>query len=143
MLSRVTAPAPAWDGQYALAVNLRSSASASDDSTHKILGLQQEFRQQLPANTLITFQLWLPAGDAIEYVQPFVLYYKAGDADGNPQWAGFDPPLFPENLPRGEFRTITHRVPANCDSRGVVELGFEFVLRPSRTATVYIDGVHW
>jgi hypothetical protein len=139
VVSRVTAPAPAWDGQYALAVNLSSNAT----STHSIVGIAQEFRSQLPPNTTIRFRLWLPAGDALEYLQPFVLYYKATDADGHPLWAGFDPPLFTADLARQQWISITHRVPANADSRGVVELGLEFVMRQSRSATVYVDGVDW
>jgi hypothetical protein len=139
VVSRVTAPAPAWDGQYSMAVNLSSNAT----STHSIVGIAQEFQSQLPPNTTIRFRLWLPAGDALEYLQPFVLYYKATDADGHPLWAGFDPPLFTADLARQQWITVTHQVPSNADSRGVVELGLEFVMRPSRSATVYVDGVDW
>ena len=142
-VTRMTAPAPAWDGQWSLGIAMRSGTSTTLASAHRIIGVQQEFRSQLPANTTISYRLWLPAGDALYYVQPFVLYYKAADADGNPQWGGIDPPLFAADLARGQWVTITHRVPSNADSRGVVELGLEFVLRPSRTLTVYLDGVHW
>ncbi len=143
VVTRSTAPAPAWDGLSSLAIDMRSGTSTSDTSTHRTVGIAQEFRQQLPANTQITFRVFLPAGDALEYLQQFVLYYKPADADGNPQWGGINPPLFAADLPRGQWITITHRVPANADSRGVVEVGFEFVMRPSRSMTVYIDGVNW
>jgi hypothetical protein len=141
--TRVTAPAPAWDGQWSVAIAMRSGTTTSLASTHRIIGVSQEFRSQLPANTTITYWLYLPAGDALDFIQPFVLYYKAADADGNPQWGGVDPPLFATNLVRGDWVMITHRVPSTADSRGVVEVGLEFVLRPSRTLTVHLDGIHW
>lgn len=142
-VTRMTAPAPAWDGQWGLGIAMRSGTSTSLASTHRIIGVAQEFRSQLPANTTISYRLWLPAGDALDYIQPFVLYYKPADATGNPQWAGIDPPLFAADMGRGDWVTITHRVPSNADSRGVVEVGLEFVLRPSRSLTVYLDGVDW
>lgn len=129
----------AWDGQASLQVDLVSNASA----TRNTVGIAQEFRAQLPRNTPITFRLWLPTGTAIEYVQPFVLYYQSGDADGNPGWGGIDPPLFTTDLVRGGWNTITHRVPGDSDARGVVEVGIEFVLRPSTSATAFIDAVTW
>jgi hypothetical protein len=75
--TRVTAPAPAWDGQWSLAIAMRSGTTTSLASTHRLIGVAQEFRSQLPANTTISYRIWLPAGDALDYVQPFVLYYKA------------------------------------------------------------------
>jgi hypothetical protein len=141
--TRMTAPAPAWDGQWAMAIAMRSGTTNTKPSLNRIIGVAQEFRSQLPANTVISYRLYLPAGDALDYIQPFVLYYKPADRDGAPQWGGTDPPIFASDLRRGEWVEITHRVPSNCDSRGVVEVGFEFVLRPSRSLTVYIDGVHW
>ena len=142
-LTRVTAPAPAWDGQWAMAITMRSGTDTTHDSVHRIIGIAQAFGSQLPANRSISYRIYLPAGDALNYVQPFVLYYKPADADGDPQWGGIDPPLFAASLARGQWVPIPHRVPSNADSRGVVEVGLEFVLRPSRTLTVYLDGVDW
>jgi hypothetical protein len=130
-----------YDGRSALAVSLRSNASAS--STHSIVGVYEEFRSRLPAGTTIHFRLWVPAGSAFDYIQPYVLYYKPSDPDGDPRWGGIDPPLFPADLPRDTWIPITHRVPLDADARGVVEVGFEFVLLPSRSVTVYIDAVTW
>ena len=129
----------AWDGQYALEIALETTASY----TSPTIGVAEAFGSRLPAGTRITFRVWFPAGDAIEFLQPFVIYYRPGDRDGVPVWGGPSSPLFASSLVAGQWNTITHRVPADVDSRGVVELGIEWNTRGARNVTVYLDAVTW
>ena len=130
----------AWDGAYSLQAVLRTAGG----NNHRLIGIYSEFGSSLPPGTQVTFHVWLPTGTAIEYIQPFFLYYLPGDRVGGPSgWGGIDPPLFVDQLKQGDWNTITHRVPTNGDAKGVLEVGMEFVLRPGQTATVFLDGIHW
>jgi hypothetical protein len=135
VLARSTAHA--FEGTYALAIPMDTTTTKTSMPT---IGVSQHFTD-LPAGTVITYHLWLPAGAPLTYVQPYVLYYRGNT--GQPVWGGIDPPLFPANLKLGGWNTITHRVPSDVDARGVLEVGMEFQLAGQQKLTVYLDAVDW
>jgi hypothetical protein len=133
----VRSTAMSFDGIASIAITLKTTASYHTPE----IGVAQSFGAALPGGTVITYHLWFPAGSAIEGVQPYLFYFRPGAAAA--VFAGIDPIIYATELNAGGWSTITHRVPADVDSRGVIEVGLEWRTNGAQTVTVYMDAITW
>ena len=129
--------ARSFEGAASMEIELRTS----DTFTTPTIGVYETFESRLPAGTIISYHVWIPPGDAIEALQPYVLYYRRGQLD--PVWGGVDPVLPASALRPGEWNVVTHSVPMDMDHRGVVEVGMEWRTRGAQLVTVYMDAIAW
>jgi hypothetical protein len=128
---------PTFEGGYSLALTLHTSGTYRTPE----IGVADTFGDKLKAGTVITYHVWFPRGGAIEGVQPYVFYYRQGVALA--QFGGVDPIIYAANLNAGGWSTVTHRVPADVDSRGVIEVGLEWRTNGPQTVTVFMDAITW
>jgi hypothetical protein len=128
----------AHDGVSALEIGLVTSGTYH---TPEIGVMSDDFPARIGPGAVITYHVWLPPGGQLEGVQPYVTYYRAGSTA--PVWGGIDPILFASSLAAGGWTTVTHRVPMDVDSRGVVEVGMEWRTNGPQSVTVYLDAVTW
>jgi hypothetical protein len=133
----VRSTARAWDGLYGIEIALRTTASYRTPE----IGVAASFGTQLRAGSVISYHLWFPADGSIEGVQPYVFYYRAGASA--PDFGGIDPILFADSLNPGGWTTVTFKVPADVDVRGVTEVGLEWRTNGARSVNVYLDAVTW
>lgn len=145
-----TSTAHPWHGNRSLAVPL--DTRSWKDTYKPTIGIRRaSFGASPPANTLITYQIWVPEGTQLHYAQPYVFYHQPGHADNDLSWGSDSevylakdcPAQFPKCLPHAQWTTITVRVPGDVDSRGVEEVGIEWETDGVQNFTVYVDGVSW
>jgi hypothetical protein len=89
----------------------------------------------VPAGRLVTFQIWVPEGHPLVFVQPFLLQ----NGQGNWAWKG-DWHAAKELKP-GAWAAVTLQVPAN--SAPLAQLGLQFATSAPWTGTIYVDSITW
>jgi hypothetical protein len=124
----------AQQGRYALEIGIDTMHNYTTPTIGVVVN------QQIPAGTTITYQIWFPAGGAIQAVQPYVLYYRPGNVE--PRWGG-DNVIPTKDLQPAKWNRITHQVPADVDARGVVEVGMEWRTSGNQQVKVYMDAIAW
>ncbi len=88
----------------------------------------------VPAGATVTFHVWLPTGNTVSAVQPYVLQ----GANGGWAWTGNWQPS--SALLAGNWNTLSVRVPSNAAA--LYELGVQFSLN-SGGGVAYVDAVNW
>jgi hypothetical protein len=111
-------------GTHALAV---SFSGASGSQTVKVSS------PAVAAGKLVTFHVWIPAGNAISAVQPYVLQGAGGGWTWTGNWQSASA------LKAGAWNTLTVQVPATAAA--LAELGVQFTSNKGTTA--YVDSVSW
>jgi hypothetical protein len=129
-----------FDGAYSIAIALQTMNNTMGNYRTEV-GVTQNLGSQLRAGTVITYHIWFPDNGTIEGVQPYVFYFRPGESA--PVFAGIMPILFSDSLNQADWTTVTHRVPADVDGRGVTEVGLEWRTNGPQTVTVYMDAITW
>lgn len=115
-------------GSYSLAVNI--SATGNDAQTVSVSA------PTTPAGSTVTFHIWLPAGCALDSIQPYVLQGASGGWTWSGSWTAVS------SLTSGGWNTITVKVPANA-AVPLYTLGVQFNSSGAWSGTCYIDSVSW
>ena len=89
----------------------------------------------VPAGRLITFQIWVPAGHPLVFVQPFLLQNGAGNWAWKGDWHSAS------KLSPGAWSAVTLQVPPN--SAPLAQLGLQFATNAAWTGTIYVDSISW
>jgi hypothetical protein len=89
-----------------------------------------------PAGTTITLHLWIPAGSALSWVQPYVQQGSSGGWS----WTGNWQPV--SNLKTNAWNTLTVAVPGNA-ATPLHQLGVQFSAGTAWSGTAYVDSVGW
>jgi hypothetical protein len=113
-------------GAHALAVSL---SGASGSQTVKVAS------PAVAAGKLVTFHVWIPSGNAISAVQPYVLQGAGGGWAWTGNWQAASA------LKAGAWNTLTVQVPANAAA--LAELGVQFSANKGAATTAYVDSVSW
>lgn len=85
----------------------------------------------IPAGTMVTLRLWIPAGSQITAVEPYLQDYNWAWTSG---WYG--------NLAANNWSTLTLTVPANATTP-LKRLGVRLTTNAAWSGTCYIDSVGW
>jgi hypothetical protein len=86
-----------------------------------------------PAGVTVTYHVWIPTGSQLSAIQPYVM-------DHNWAWTGTIVNL--GSLTQGAWNTVTVTVPAGA-AMPLNELGVEFRVSATWSATCYIDSISW
>jgi hypothetical protein len=119
----VASAAQHYAGKQSLAVNITSTTSGTASATVGNVAV-------LPGTT-ITFHVWIPGGNKISALQPFM-------QDNNWSWTAsyYGSPI------ANSWNTLSLTVPANAVSP-FHNLGVQFITSAGWTNTCYIDSVSW
>jgi hypothetical protein len=126
----------AVEGDQAMEIRLRTT----DQYTTPTIGVYEQFLDRLPPGTVIRYRVWFPRTEALEGVQPFVLYHRGEEIE--PRW-GSQGIIPVSRLRAGEWNEVEVRVPDDVGPDGVIEVGVEWRTRGAQTETVYLDAVSW
>ncbi|MEP7052330.1 MAG: hypothetical protein ABJB12_18330 [Pseudomonadota bacterium] len=108
--------------------SLKVSFSGSGSGSAKVA------TPSVPAGATITFRVWIPTGNSVSAVQPYVIQ----GASGGWAWTGTWQPS--SALQAGNWNTLSVRVPSNAAA--LYELGVQFSLNSGGSAA-YVDAVNW
>lgn len=119
-----TSNAQKYAGQQSLAVSFNGSAGTSSVYVPS---------PSTPAGKTISFRMWIPAGSAVSWIQPYVL-------DHNWDWSGTWTPI--GKLKLNSWNVVTVAVPSNAVTP-LQQLGVQFSTSASWAGTCYVDSVGW
>jgi len=89
----------------------------------------------IPAGALVTFHVWLPTGNTLASVQPYVLQGPSGNWAWTGNWQSA------AQLHAGAWNTLTVQVPSNAAA--LAEVGVELTLNGTTSTTAYVDAVNY
>jgi hypothetical protein len=124
-----TAVASSADRAFAGSNSLKVSLSGSGS------GLAKLSAPPVPAGSLITFRVWVPTGNALLSIQPYVLQGAGGNWAWTGNWRAAS------SLQAGAWNTLTVQVPGNAAA--LAELGVEFTLNGTVSTAAYVDSVNF